>query len=204
MTIAQLPSGLHLCPELVVPEHLDCTLFVPEIEISEASPNGIISIGDVNNSAVLLASYSVMPDPPKALYEVPGNGKRLVLRGALDDVVVASCRDAEADHAGGLPGLTILNKTDDVCGMLRPSGLGSENSYVVALWSGQKVLIHKEAQGRCTYVSDEDGWILACFEEESPKAQRMLRISPQADAGLITLTILGTKLLEIGAVAPHA
>jgi len=195
MTIAQLPSGLHLCPELVVPEHLDCTLFVPEIEISEASPNGIISIDDVNNSAVLLTSYSILPNPPKASYEVPGNGKRLVLRSALEDVVVASCRDAEPDPVAGSPGLTILNRTDEVWGMIRPSGPGSKNSHVVFLGSGQKVLIRKDDQDHRTYATDEDGWMLAFFDE-APKAKRMLRISPQADAGLITLTILGTKLLE--------
>jgi len=203
-TVTRSHTGPYLCPELVVPEHNECTLLVPELEISEASPNGIISIDDVNNSAVLLTSYSIMPNPPKAPYEVPGNGKRLVLRSALEDVVVASCRDADPDPGGGPPGLTILSKTDEVCGMLRPSGPGSKNSFVVALWSGQKVLIRKDMQGHCTYATDEDGWLLACFEEKSPEAKRMLRISPQVDAGLITLTILGTKLMEIGAVAPRS
>lgn len=196
--------GPYLCPELVVPEHNECTLLVPELKISEACPNGIISIDDVNHSAVLLTSYSIMPKPPSAPYEVPGNGKRLVLRSALEDVVVASCRDADPDPAGGPPGLTILNKADEVCGMLRPSGPGSRNSFVVVLWSGQKVLIRKDIQGRCTYATDEDAWMLACLEEEVSEGKRMLRISPQVDAGLITLAILGTKLLELGAVATRA
>mmetsp|Transcript_98366 Transcript_98366/g.194999 ORF Transcript_98366/g.194999 Transcript_98366/m.194999 type:complete len:490 (+) Transcript_98366:101-1570(+) len=201
-SLARSSSRKYLCPELVVPEHNECTLQIPDLNLE--APNGILSIDDVNSSAVLLTSYSLLPNPPKAPYEVPGSGKRLVLRSALEDVVVASCRDADPGSDGSLPGLTILNCKEEVCGMLRPSGPDSKNSYVVALWSGQKVLVRKDVQANCTYATDEDGWMLACIEEELSDHKRLLRISPQVDAGLITLTMLGTRLLELGVVAAMA
>jgi len=189
------PRG-HLCSELVVPENNECSLLLPEIMESRFNASGVLSIDDVNGMAVLYAAYSLAERPPVGPHELPGNGKRLILRSALEDIILASCKDAESETAGGPPELAIFNKTEEPFGILRATSPGPRSSYLVTLSTGKKMFIRRDIQALSSCVTDEDGWLLACSEDGGERG-RTVRISPQVDAGLMTLTMLGIDILDI-------
>jgi len=196
----------YLCPELVVPENNECTLLLPEIQMGagqgasgSSHQQSILSIDDLNGMAVLFAAYTTAPIPPPGQYDVPGHSKRLVLRSALEDVVLASCADAVDTDSSGDPGLIIFNKANEQCGVLRASSPGGNRGFMAHLTTGQKVLVRRDLQASDTYATDEDGWLLACTE--NAERGRVIRISPQVDAGLMTLAMLGTDLLVFGVVS---
>jgi len=195
-SLDQLARGAHLCSELVVPENNECSLLLPEIMESRFNASGVLSIDDVNGMAVLYAAYSLAARPPPGPHDLPGNGKRLILRSALEDIILASCKDAEPVTVGGPPELTIFNKTEEPFGVLRPTSQGPRSSYLVSLSTGKKMSIRRDIQALSSCITDEDGWLLACSEDAGERG-RTIRISPQVDAGLMTLIMLGIDILDI-------
>jgi hypothetical protein len=189
----------HLCSELVVPDNNECSLLLPEILENRFDSNGVISIDDVNGMSVLYAAYTLAERPPHGPHELPGNGKRLILRSALEDIILASCKDGQPDTAGGPPELTIYNKSEDMFGVLRASSPGPRSSYLMTLRTGKKMTIRRDIQALSSCITDEDGWLLACTE--NTERGRVIRISPQQDAGLMTLAMLGTDLMVFGVVS---
>jgi len=197
----------HLCPELVVPENNECTLLLPEIQMEAGQgasgcshQQSILSIDDLNGMPVMFAACTTAPLPPPSQHDLSGLSKRLVLRSALEDVVLASCADAVEADSSGDPGLLIFNKANEQCGVLRACSPGGNRGFMASLTTGQKVLVRRDKQVSGTYyATDEDGWLLACTE--NAERGRVIRISPQVDAGLMTLAMLGTDLLVFGVVA---
>jgi len=185
----------HLCPGLVVPENNECTLLLPEISRPAQGPNyGTLSIDNLSGVVVLLCKYTLTP----ALLTGQGE-KRLELKSAMNDEVLVSCRDTSDRDASGNPaGLIILNKSEEASGILKPNSQGTKRDYMVVLGDGQKVLLRRDLQRR-PYATDENSWLLACTEDS--ERGRVVRISPQVDAGLMALAMLGTDLLELRAAA---
>lgn len=211
---ATLPVAPHhavlktcLCPELVVPENNECTLLLPEMNVTPPGQGAsgpihqpkILSIDDLNGMAVLFAAYTTAAVPPAGHLDVPGHSKRLVLRSALEDVVLASCADSVEIDAQSDPSLVIFDKADEQCAVLRASSPGGTRGFMVHFTTGQKVMIRRDLQSSGTYATDEDGWLLACTE--NTERGRVIRISPQQDAGLMTLAMLGTDLMVFGVVS---
>jgi len=192
--------GWHLCSELVVPENNECRLLIPEIIEDSSNMSSVLSINDVNGIAVLFAAYCIGERPPAGQYDLPGNGKRLILRSALEDIILASCKDAEPETAGGPCQLAILNRSEEPFGILRATGPGPKSGYMVALSSGKKLSVRRDIQALSSWITDEDGWLLGCCEDTGEHS-RTIRISPQADVGLMTLTMLGIDILDISMAA---
>jgi len=196
-----VPSGLlstvanrkHLCPGLVVPENNECTLILPEIN-GPPNGHGTLSIDNLNGVVVIHATYTLSP----ALLTGQGE-KRLELKSAVDNKVLVSCRDTTERDANGNPtGLIILNRSEEASGILKANTQSSKRDYMVVLTDGQKVLLRRDLQRR-PYATDENSWLLACTEDS--ERGRVVRISPQVDAGLMTLAMLGTDILELRATA---
>jgi len=203
----QLVRAAHLCSELVVPDHNECSLLLPEI-VEGDDKNGMLSIDDVNGMAVLYAAYSLAPQAPMGRSDfLLGNGKRLILRSALEDIILASCKDAEPETVGGPPGLVIFNKAEEAFGILSANNQGPRSSYTMSLCTGKVLSIRRDIKALSSCVTDNDGWLLACSEEAGERG-RTIRISPQVDAGLMTLVMLGIDILDIamgaGASSDHA
>jgi len=192
----KLALDRHLCSELVVPENSECLLLLPEIMQSRFNAGGVLSIDDVNGMAVLYAVYSLAERLPVGPHDLPSNGKRLILRSALEHLILASCRDAESETAGGPPELTIFNNSEEPFGILRATSPGPRSSYLLSLSTGKKMSIRRDNQALSSFVTNEDGWLLACSEDAGERG-RKISISPQVDVGLMTLTMLGIDILDI-------
>eukprot|EP00419_Tripos_fusus_P044010 CAMPEP_0172828186 /NCGR_PEP_ID=MMETSP1075-20121228/20675_1 /TAXON_ID=2916 /ORGANISM="Ceratium fusus, Strain PA161109" /LENGTH=191 /DNA_ID=CAMNT_0013670147 /DNA_START=113 /DNA_END=685 /DNA_ORIENTATION=+ len=86
----QMTSIANLCPELIVPVENQCILLLPEIN-SSVNESGILCIGDVNGMPVLYVAFTLAQTPSSSKQDVPGNGKRMMIRSALEDLILASC-----------------------------------------------------------------------------------------------------------------
>jgi len=188
--------GGHLCAELVVPETKECSLSLPEIVASNSSMSGVLSIDDANGMAVLYGAYSLAVHAPAGPHDLPGNGKRLILRSVMEDITLASCKDVEPETAGGPPQMAIFNRSEKPFGILQATSPGPKSGYLVSLSTGKKMSIRRDIQALSSCVIDEDGWLLACTEEGGEHG-RTICVSPQVDVGLMALTILGIDILDI-------
>jgi len=195
-TATAASSFAFLCPELVVPVENQCILLLPEIRRQSANDTGILCIDDVNGMPVLYVAYTLAPTPPIGKHEVPGNGKRLIVRSALEDLILASCMDVELDSDTGPASLVILGRSEERRGAIH-AGSPTSDTSVVVLWSGVRILIQRCDQAKSTYVVDENGWQMACTRSREP---RLLQVNPGADAGLAVLALLGSDLIELGVV----
>lgn len=188
--------GAHLCSELVVPDDNECSLLMPKIPETRLSTNGVLSISGDSGLPVLYAAYTRAERPPLGPDDLPGNGNRLVLRSALEDVILASCKDAEPESADGLPRLIILNNREELFGMLRATGPGPGSSYLVSLSTGENISFRRDSKALSSCIVDEDGWLLASSEDAGERG-RLICISPRVDAGLMTLIMIGVDILDI-------
>jgi len=196
LSVNQLARGTHLCLDLVVPEENECSLLLPKIVEGRFSESSVLSITGDNGLPVLFASYTLAAQPPLGSEDLPGNGKRLVLRSALEDVILATCEDADPGIAGGAPQLLLLNKAEELFGMLGATGPGSGTDYLLSRSTGEKISIRKDIKALSSCITDEEGWLLACSEDTGEHG-RPICISPGVDAGLMTLTMLGTDILDL-------
>jgi len=192
LSLDQLVRGGHLCVELVVPENNECTLLLPKIIENRFNTSGVLSIIDMNDMAVLCAAYSLAAGP----HGLAGNGKRLILRSALEDIILASCKDAEPETAGGPPQLAILDKSEEPIGIIRATSAAPTSSYLVSLSTGKNMSIRKDIQAHSSCVSDEDGWLLACTDDADERG-RTIRVCQLVDAGLMALTVLAIDVLDV-------
>lgn len=193
----------HLCSELVVPEGNECSLLLPRLTETRFSASGVLSITGDNGVPVLYAAYTLAERPPLSADEQPGNGKRLVLRSALEDTILASCRDAQPETSGGPPQLMIVNKAEEPFGMLRATGAtggGPKGSYTVSLSNGKKMFFRRDIQALSLCITDEDGWLLCCSEEGDERG-RPICISPHVDAGLVVIAMVGIDILDMNQAA---
>jgi len=206
-----LPSGLPLgqtlmCPELCIPEGNECCLLLAELGEGGSALSGVLPIYDVKGVNVLYCAYTLAESPPRGRYDNPGNGKRLVLRNARDDEVLASSCDIVDPDGGstkscGPVGMALLDAAEEQHAVLRPNSGGSRSGYVISHRSGRKMLVRKDtSSGFC--VTDEDGWLLASTGLEAAceadnRGRRCLRISPGADAAVVILALLGAEALAV-------
>lgn len=195
MTTMAASAFSFLCPELVVPSENQCILLLPEIH-SSLNDSGILCIDDVNGMPVLYVAYTLAQTPPANKHDVPGYGKRLIVRSALEDLILASCTDGDLESDMGAASLVILGRSEEQRGTIHASNPPSDTT-VVTLWSGVRMLIQKSEQAKSTYVIDESGWQMACTRSREP---RLLQVNPGADAGLAVIALLGSDLIELGVV----
>jgi len=184
-----------LCPELVVPSESQCMLLLPEINPS-LDECGILCIDDVNGMPVMYVAYTLAQTPSAKKHDVPGNGKRLIVRSALEDLILASCMDGELESDMGAASLVILGRSEEQRGMIHASNSPCDTA-MVTLWTGDRMLIQKSDQAKSTCIIDESGGQMACTRSREP---RLLQVNPGADAGLAVIALLGSDLIQLGVV----
>lgn len=184
--------GLTICSELVVPPDNECTLLLPLI--SERDGLGAVetvTVDDARGIPIFQVTVRLGPRGGRSAE------KRLVLSSAVDDIVFASCRDAEPEPgARTRAGLSIFCQADAPFGVLRPDGLDDASGYSVRSRSGGVVCFRGDARTGCMKAIDEHDCIIALTEATSWQ-QRWIRIGPRVDAGLVILAMLGIDLLEL-------
>jgi len=191
----QTASIANLCPELTVPAGSQCVILLPEIS-PRVNESGILCISDVNSMPVLYVAFTLAQTPSTSNQDVPGNGKRLMIRSALEDLILASCVDVQRDSDTGLASLVVLGRDEERRGIIHANNPTSD-TYVVILWNGVRILIQNCDQAKATYVTDEAGSQIACTRAHDP---RLLQVNPGADAGLVVLALLSADLLKLGVV----
>jgi len=180
-------AGPHFCADLVVPEGNECSLLVPKLPSSRACPGGEVLIQDEQGVPVFFAAWSTL---------AARDTKRLILRSATDDTVFGHCRDALLEPGGRLAGINIYPEGQDKPFGVLCAGSGRDpDGYSVWMQSGWQIFLTGDFQSGEVKARDESGSLLAMISA-SGVSSRTVRIGPNVDAGLLTLTMLAMDLLE--------
>jgi len=187
--LSEKPTVPHLCAELVVPEETECNLQVPDLVARVAETRGRISISDTSGVPVFHCTFNTLRGLPP---QKDQDHVRLRLWSAIDGLVFGCCRDAR-DTPTGQPAYNIFNHADMPFGVLRPTTPDKLGAYSIVTCSGREIIFYKTNEVGIQRAEDETGQLLAMVITSSP---RCIRIGPEVDAGLVTLGMLGTDLLE--------
>mmetsp|Transcript_88262 Transcript_88262/g.175391 ORF Transcript_88262/g.175391 Transcript_88262/m.175391 type:complete len:635 (+) Transcript_88262:70-1974(+) len=180
-------TGPHFCADLVVPEGNECSLLVPKLPSSRACPGGEVLIQDEQGVPVFFAAWSTL---------AARDTKRLILRSATDDTVFGHCRDALLEPGGRLAGINIYPEGQDKPFGVLCAGSGRDpDGFSVWMQSGWQIFLTGDFQSGEVKARDETGSLLAMISA-SGVSSRTVRIGPNVDAGLLTLTMLAMDLLE--------
>jgi len=192
-----------MCPELCIPEGNECSLLLAEMGEGGSALHGVLQIYDAKGVVVLYCAYTLAESPPPGRYDCPGNGKRLILRNAKDqELLASSCDIVEPDGNSGPVGMALLDAAEEQHAVLRPNnGDGTRSGYMLTHRSGRKMLVRKDTSSSFC-ITDEECWLLAATGQEAAsetdfRGRRRLRISPGADAGVIILALLGAEALVV-------
>jgi len=192
----QEPSGVHLCPELVVPEGSECTLIVPRLSGGGSSQ---VTVDDTRGVPVFCAAFNNDTTWQARIRET----KRLILSSTSGDTIFAFCRDDEAQ--GGPSGLVIHHHSEAPFGVLHADSRDAGSGYTLVARQGFKVHIKGDHLLGNMNVTDESGRLLAIATplHQGGGAHRSLRIGPLVDAGLVALGLLGIDFLEHQRTQPN-
>lgn len=187
--------GSFLCPGLVVPEECECSLLVPRLQ-----PQNFVNEVTIDDAAQVPV-FRVMYSLPSRSDSIGGatalaaskgveqDGNRcLILSTADDHTVFAFCR------LGFNGALTILDAKEKPFGLIRARA--GRSGYEVATRLGLQIHVGLN-QSQDLAVIDRRGRTLALTQPlPGDGLNRMLRIGPWVDAGLITLAVMAVDLLE--------
>jgi len=178
-----MDTTLQLCGELVVPAGKECCLFLPQIPVSTLLEGGHVSLDDVHGTPVFNVTFFPHGEP---------TGKYFELRSAVDDHNFGHCQDV-ADGGSMLDSLALCHQSGTPFGILQPDQGGG---FVMRAMNGWTVSIQDDGQSRAWAVEVGSGRLLAVTEVGlSTAVQRIMRIGPAVDAGLMGLIMLGTDIL---------
>lgn len=182
LAMPQTPGDPWQGGELVVPAGKECCLFLPPIPTRTVLEGGQLSLDDVNGTPVFDVTF--FPCGEAA-------GKCFVLKSAVDDFAFGYCQEAE----DGAPAdsLALCHHTGTPFGILRPDQGGG---FTLRAINGWTVSIQDDGQNRAWAIEVSSGRLLAVTEVGlSGTVQRIMRIGPAVDAGLMGLMMLGTDIL---------
>lgn len=181
-------AGTFLCPGLVVPAECECLLLVPRLDPQAVS----CEVTDSHRVPVFRVAYR---HPSK---KIADGSKCLVLKSYADDnAVFAFC------CLGYNGSLTILDAGGTPFGLIRGSKQGGKKgSFEVETRLGTQIQVSLTDDNELAIV-DRRGRTIALTEYVPKNTQkRMVRIGPFVDAGLITLAVLASDLLDSGPFPP--
>mmetsp|Transcript_69315 Transcript_69315/g.196423 ORF Transcript_69315/g.196423 Transcript_69315/m.196423 type:complete len:345 (+) Transcript_69315:182-1216(+) len=161
-----------LCPGLVVPEGCECTLQLPR------AGRGPLTIDDAGGQPVF-----------RALLE-PG---RLTLASSAGDGTVFAAIEEQG------PELRILYASRRPFGTLRARAAEAGGGFEIADGNECRLRVRSFNDSSDLTITDGQSRLLALVETVAERPQdRIVRIGPHVDAGLIVLAILGAELLFTG------
>jgi len=196
-----------LCPGLVVPSGCECTLLVPRLtpqyqqKLTKSSMTQV-TIDDVKGVPVFRASFC-LPSVGGSSVSAASSSRCLVLTSTTSEATVfAFCRDSRAELGFEPAALAIHNAAGRPFGSLRLCrDKGSSGGYEVVTEAGFWVHLTSGSDGLLTAI-DRQGRSLAAGEPTPARAAtRTVRIGPLVDAGLLTLSILASDLMETAMAA---
>jgi len=174
---ARAEAGTFLCPGLVVPAECECLLVVPVLDPEHTS----CEVTDSHRVPVFRVAYRY------ASSKTPKATKCLVLKSYSDD----NARFATCSR-GPNGSLTILDASDVPFGLIR----GCKGGFEVETRLGMQVRVGFTDRTNVEIV-DRRGRTIALTESDPGNSQkRMVRIGPFVDAGLVTLAVLASDLLD--------
>lgn len=180
--------SLHLCPELVVPDMTECTLFVPRL--TNTKSNAQLSIDDQRGVSVFRAEIN---------RSATTDGTRLVLASPAGDVIFASCRDSRPRVAFSICG----KDGREFCSLKAKD----DGSFEVVTNSIPRQQLRFQGQG----ASGPSGMMLNAYDDQSNLLalsdpdndgtrgvpRQRVRIGPLLDAGLFVICYLSIDLLQM-------
>jgi len=195
---AGVSHARRLCKELLVPQHCESSLLMPKPFPPVGELQGRILIEDVTLTPIFHATYYLHPRQGmhSDSLQCGKQPTRLMLTATADDFVYASCVDAHiaATSQSGL-GLLLQDEKGRDFGMLTPNGRSEKSGFVLKTHTELQVSLAGDLTVGKLNCTDQLGVLLASTDPHG-QHQRVIRIGPGVDVGLIMLCLLGVELLR--------
>ncbi|CAE7435590.1 kz, partial [Symbiodinium sp. CCMP2456] len=173
---------ISLCPELVVPEKVECTLLVPLVRGHAAKRASTLPVSDVKGETIFL--LETIPDGRSS------DGTRLILSSPMKDVRFCTCRTVAT-------GFVFVN--DKVYGG-RFANLKKLDSGFTLTADSRPPFRFQGSLSTSIDATDDDGRVLAysgVAEADSHGIPQLkLNVGPGVDAGLMVVCYAALELLH--------
>ncbi|CAE7552873.1 unnamed protein product [Symbiodinium pilosum] len=182
-SVTRSSRNLFLCPELIVPDKVECTLNVPRLALVQS--NSRLNVTDTKGGSVFRVDFSRVPER---------DGTRLVMRSPTGDVTFGTASDSRVTDRQGSSAqaaLTIINPKDPSRQYLLQQKSGGD--FQVSNSTGQ-FLRFLSVSGGYNAIDDQDQ-LLAFADPPQREADQVARCGPLVDAGLMVMCFLGIGVL---------
>jgi len=173
---------ISLCPQLVVPEKVECTLLVPLVGPGLAKRASSLPVSDVKGETIFL--LETVPDGRSS------DGTRLILSSPVKDVRFCTCRTVAT-------GFVLEN--DKVYGG-RLASLKKLDSGFMLTANSRRPFRFQGSLSTSIDATDDDGKVLAyssVAEADSSGIPKLkLSVGPGVDAGLMVVCYAALELLQ--------
>jgi len=181
-------STLVLCEGLVVPVGSECALLVPKIRPTYAKHQAIVN--DLANIPIFSVAFCQPAFPTAVPAGNDCDADQCLALCTDDGALLAYCRSNINNT------LSILNKDDVLFGLARMCTGQLAGSFEIITQEGIDLHLSENRFGD-VIISDRHGQIIALTEPHHPRPElRRLRVGPNCDAGLATLSLLVIELLK--------
>ncbi|CAJ1461807.1 unnamed protein product [Effrenium voratum] len=187
LSAARAQLSLVLCPDLMVPDGVECTLNVPRLTLVKT--NSRVTVTDSKGGTVFRVDFSRTPDR---------EGTRLVLTNPPGDNTFASASDSRVMNrqamASQTSAVSIISTKDQSRQYLLEDKTGGD--YQVSSTSGQYIRF-LSVPGGFNAIDDQDQ-LLAFLDPPARTAAttQVARIGPLVDAGLMVMCFMGIGVMK--------
>lgn len=175
------PTLINICPNLVVPEKVECTILVPQV--SSLKSSRVIPLCDLSGGTILQL---------EVVRHHRSEETRLLLFSPSREIQFASCQMATLQ---GSRGFSLHGQDASRQALLRPV----EGGCLLTAQQRRSIRFRISSPGSIN-ASDDDGQLLAYSDPASADAQGLprltLKVGPQVDAGLMALCYVAMGLLD--------
>jgi len=179
-------SQMVLCPELIVPDRVECTLVMPRL--TQVRANSQLSITDAKGGPVFRVDFSFTPG---------ADGTRLVLRSPMGDVTFGSASDnrvmtRQVGSPAQAAALSIISPKEPSRQYLLEVKPGGD--FQVSNSSGRLRIV--AVSGGYNVLDDQDHLLaFADPPDRADAADQVARCGPLVDAGLMVMCFLGIGVI---------
>lgn len=175
------PTLINLCPNLVVPEKVECTILVPQV--SSLKSSRVIPLCDLSGGTILQL---------EVVRHQRSDETRLLLFSPSREIQFATCQKATVQ---GSRGFSLHGQDASRQALLR----GVEGGCLLTSQQRGSIRFRISSPGSIN-ASDDDGQLLAYSDPASADAQGLprltLKVGPKVDAGLMALCYVAIGLLN--------
>lgn len=175
------PTLINICPNLVVPEKVECTILVPQV--SSLKSSRVIPLCDLSGGTILQL---------EVVRHQRSDETRLLLFSPSREIQFATCQRASVQ---GSRGFSLHGQDVSRQAVLR----GVEGGCLLTAQQRGSIRFRISSPGSIN-ASDDDGQLLAYSDPASADAQGLprltLKVGPKVDAGLMALCYVAMGLLN--------